>query len=249
MMMVFMARLRLVHNIILGILMANMMFPNLPVPKSPPAVGRSGIGRVTSKVISGNSSKKYMMNKSKVPTLYPSLYSVLGDNLIVADIDSPVVQTHLKDISKIPIPALKGLKDYNVKIYIGDNSVAGFPGMEDMKDKTPFGWDSKYTYNDIAGTYDTSGKVYLGADQWNTPNLALHEMSHAIGAIMGVDSDSDLQKYYDRYKGKTNTYQADGGNYLEEFFAGVTTDILTGNDKAYDKDFINYIYKILNGYK
>ena len=187
---------------------------------------------------------QYKFPQSMVEKLYPNIYSALGKNIIVTDINTPTVKTHMNDINKIPIPSLKLLKDYGYKIYVGNKPVSDFPGMEDMKDKRPYGWGEGYTYKDVAGLYNVTGKVYLGSGNWDIPSLAIHELSHAIGDMMQVSSGSKLQKYYDEHKGKNGTYQADGGNYLEEFFAGSATDILMGNDKPYSKEYVNYLYNI-----
>ena len=180
-------------------------------------------------------------NQPTIESDYPDLYAALGENLIVEDIESSVVQTHLQDMRLIPTQALEELKQYGVRIYVGDKPVSDFPGMEGS-DKTHVpGWPDGITFADISGVY-TNGRVYLGADKFPLEGLAIHEITHAIGDVKQIYSYPEMQAFFEEYQ---DTFHIDSGNAIEEFFAESVRHILMGNSGFFKSDYVNFIYETL----
>ena len=180
---------------------------------------------------------------------YPDLFDALGKNLLVEDINSIVVQRHLRDMQRIPVAALRELKQYGVKIYIANKSVSEFPGMEGMANIRPPGWGEGATFKDLAGFYNNSGKVYLGAGNWDIPSLAIHEISHAMDEVKQVSESPEMQKFYEEYQKIKGAYHTDrnSANAISEFFAGSATEIFMGVGKVYKKDYVDFVYGVFGG--
>ena len=180
---------------------------------------------------------------------YPKLYEALGKNLIVEDIDTEIVKRHLQDLSDIPLQALRELKKSGYRIMVANKPVSGFPGMTGTADIHPPGWGKGTTFQDLAGIFvrDT-GTVYLGSGEWDIANLAIHEVAHAVDDNWRISESPEMQAYYRQYQGTDGTYQTDPemANAVEEFFAGSSMQIFTGQAQTYDNDYVDFVNEIFN---
>lgn len=137
------------------------------------------------------------------------------------------------EMIKIPLPALKALKEKGVKVVVCRNSVTEI--REDLKGVRPRGWPEGSTWDSVPGLNDPNndrviiatrdGKVPEAGNGHGGHNLVLHEVGHAIGDAVETGGIDDPKFIAAREKDKEHLddYEGQAGNpgvretYAESF--------------------------------
>ena len=194
-------------------------------------------------------------NRNKIRKQFPGLSKLVG-KLVVTDIDSEVVQTHLKHLSKIPAQLIEKIANSQLTIHLGNNNVGGFDVGKIYKNRIARGWGSDITYDEIGGAYSPRQKaVMAGKDaEVGTVSLVLHELGHGLGDVFDHDNDSDLIKVHKELYPRLDPYlQQEGAGGLagrQELLAEGVAEVLIDRNKAlkrFNQVFVNYIERTVLG--
>ena len=142
-----------------------------------------------------------------------NLQKILGDNLNIKDIDSEVVQSHLKELNKFSPDILKGLKEKNISFYIANKSVPYLDDNKYLLKEHPRGWPAGYTWKNVDGCYQPGkNQVCIGAGRSGSSNLVGHETGHAIyREILSQDQRREMMEINKEYRFSLNKYFQQSG--------------------------------------
>ncbi len=176
----------------------------------------------------------------------------LGDRLDIQDIDNPVVRQHLYEMGQLPENVLEEIAP-KAKFYVGAATVTGLNANEDKSGVKPQGWPEglNATWDDAAGMYDARKRqVAVGiGGQTGSASLAIHQVGHALGNLLGYDNDPALQEHHARLHPRLDPYLKGKGpgnkNGRKELLAeSLAVYIKRGEEEAirqYDKDYVAWL--------
>lgn len=193
----------------------------------------------------------------KVEGIHNSGLRHFGDGLqINGDIKGKNIQSHIKDLAKVPDHVMADMADAGVKIHLGDGSATSMDGMKELAGyKMPDG----RSFDDMGGTYNPDDNAVIAGHTKSSGciSLPLHEFGHAVGHKTGHDEGEDIESHHARLFGKLPPYLQDGGTsdlargrkeLFAEGFAHVIKD-RKGAEKVYDKAFCDWMHHQVLGNK
>ncbi len=172
-----------------------------------------------------------------------------GTSLKIADVDTPVVRTHLEHLAKVPDGIVRQLALRGVTVQISNRDVPGISNNPKWLN-APRGWDRK-NWKGIPGAYDSVNSIVYAGGGIPTAceSLILHEYGHAIGEYLLQDSAQSVIEAHNRLYNRLYEYYKQGGRGglagRQEFFAESFSDYLMFPKEAfvkeYDEEWYNYM--------
>lgn len=180
-----------------------------------------------------------------------SVKSVLGDALLVDEPDASDVQRTLKDIEYLPRRIAAELVNQNVKIHIGARTVPDLDDAAHLRKVQPRGYPSGLTWNDSGGCYSPMDRFVISGRLANSGSTStiLHEIGHAVGHTLNVDTDQSLSHHHRRLYPKLGPYyQQDGPGGragIQELWAESFAEYLKRDKQyiaaKYDQDYADWM--------
>ncbi|HEY8353953.1 MAG TPA: hypothetical protein VIK69_02960 [Methylophilaceae bacterium] len=184
---------------------------------------------------------------------YPELVSALGRVLRVDDEDHPEVQQHLEHLRKVPTKLLTRLREAGLaEIHFANATVPGLDNLHYLKGVQPRGWPPGMTWDIVPGAYSPKEKaVVAGVGRHGSVSVALHELGHAVGDLLGYNDHPDLIQAHKEVFEKLKPYhQQDGPGGVagrQEMLAeGFATYLILGRKMAvrmFGELFVNFLEK------
>ncbi len=142
-----------------------------------------------------------------------SVKAVLGDTLLVDEPDAPDMERTLADIEYLPRRIAADLVAQGVKMHVGARTVPDLDDAAHLRKVQPRGYPSGKTWNDSGGCYSPVDRFVMSGSLAHSGSTStiLHEIGHAVGHTLNVDTDSDLKGHHRRLFPKLGSYyQQDG---------------------------------------
>lgn len=100
------------------------------------------------------------------------------------------VDVVLRDLALVPVGVIEQLRDAGLRgIYVGVGSVTDLDDLGFLRASVPIGWSPGSTYHDVPGVYVPATQVVAVAASGRSTgavSLALHEIGHAVGDLLGL---------------------------------------------------------------
>lgn len=193
---------------------------------------------------------------------YPNLAG-WGKNLVVKDLDNTHVQGYLRGLNELDPAVTEKLKSKGVKVYVGNRPSTSLDSMQRFREEVPRGWSSGKTMTDVPAFYSPDKKkVILGVSKdferafgKYEPNIARHEIGHAVDHIYRISSPAGraekLRAQHAIEFKKLDPYlQQDGpggrggiSEWIAEAFAEMNGGNLNSYTGSWIKEFIRKIVK------
>ena len=176
--------------------------------------------------------------------------SELAERMLnVTEMESPIVQQHLAEWSRLPDGIKQRLALAGVKVRIGNRSATGFEGMERLRGVHPRGWPGRSTWDKVPGLYDPSTKTIIaGSGVHGSGSLILHETGHAIGDTLGYNGSESLRMHHRRLYPRLMPYLRQGGAGgragTEELLAeGIAMTLMNRSQAVavFDEEFVSWL--------
>jgi hypothetical protein len=190
-----------------------------------------------------------MQHLKDFPRLTP-----LGSILLVEHYADPTIRRHVEDLARIPQRLLTKVKLAGLaQIHFAARPVPDLDNLQFLRGVHPRGWQSGTTWDSVPGAYNADLRVLVaGIGIHGSSSLVLHEFGHALGDLLGYDSDSRLVAAHQRLYSRLNPYlQQDGPSGpagRQELLAEGFADVLFAPARAaqiYDARFVQYVETVI----
>lgn len=260
--------------------------PAAPAPDAAPAACQAGqydvvVGSATQDHYDPAAIPKGPVDKNagretgtRLIDAFPNLEPLRGV-LRVEDAGDLAVRKNLEDLAKFPKPLLARLRKAGLTdVHLAARPVPYLDSNEYLQGVRPRGWPEGRTWDDVAGVYNPNAKsVAIGKGEAGSASLALHETSHAIGALLGYDMDPKVIAHHERLLKQTiphpcrpaeqvpklppylrlvsaeGDYTAGRQEFLAESIATYLTEGKQAAIKAFDREWVAFIETEILGKK
>jgi hypothetical protein len=186
-------------------------------------------------------------------------YKIFGNQLHIQGKNKKTIEKNLSYLDKFSDEILQKLKDRNVNIYMGDNSIVELDDNGYLKGKNPRGWPPNMTWDDCGGCYnDLKNVLSIGNMLGGSASVAGHELGHAIQDEIINKTPERRKQLVDLHKRYSNTFdyyfqQGKPGNSVgtQEMFAEMMAhiaeygEVLADGDSFSDKKFAKEANKLI----
>ena len=182
----------------------------------------------------GNPEEQYFGEESTPERWkeHPSI-KALGDKFKLGKADDPKVRESVEQLARVPARLIKMMVSHLglEGVSVGEGAFTDFEAGRPFKGVRPRGWSEGKTWDDVPGAYDSTKKHVVIGTRGNhgSESLALHEFGHAVGHLMGWDTNDEWSQIHKEVFNDLSPYfqqegEAGPQEMLAETFAATLMD-------------------------